>query len=81
MNISFGKGKTEFGTGIQIDLKGEEVVMAIYAYLMAHNVVVDGAATLRVNGKRIESGEVYVDPSGRVIENGEGWNGRGYKES
>jgi len=80
MNISFGKGKTEYGTGVQIDLTGNEVATAIYAYLMAHNVFIDGAATIRVNGEQIKEGSMYVDLSGRVVANGEGWSGRGHKE-
>jgi hypothetical protein len=80
MDIQFGKGKTKYGPGVQITLTGAEVATAIYAYLMAHNVVIDGAATIRVNGELCESGEMYVDPSGRVIADGIGWNGRGHKE-
>lgn len=80
MDIKFGKGKTEYGPGVQINLTGNEVATAIYAYLMAHNVVIDGAATITVNGELCEKGEMYVDPSGRVIANGVGWNGRGHKE-
>jgi len=80
MKISFGKGKTEYGTGVQIDLTGTEVARAIYAYLMAHDVVIDGAATITVNGELCEYGGMYVDPSGRVIADGDGWSGRGHKE-
>jgi hypothetical protein len=28
MEIQFGKGKTKYGPGVQIDLTGEEVAMA-----------------------------------------------------
>lgn len=80
MEISFGKGKTQYGTGVQIDLTGEEVARAIYTYLVAHKVHISGAATISVNGELCKFGGVYVDPSGRVIANGEGWNGRGHKE-
>ena len=80
MDISFGTGTTKYGTGVQIDLTGEEVATAIYAYLMAHNVVIDGCATIKVNDERIKDCYIYVDPSGRVIANGEGWNGKGHKE-
>lgn len=45
------KEKHNYGTGVQIDLTGEEVATAIYAYLMAHNVVINGPATIRVNGE------------------------------
>jgi hypothetical protein len=80
MEISFGKGKTEYGPGVQIDLTGSEVAMAIYTYLTAHNVIISGAATITVNGELCEYGGIYVDPSARVIANGQGWNGRGYNE-
>lgn len=80
MNIQFGKGKTEYGTGVQIDLTGDEVATAIDAYLVAHGIIVDGARTIRVNGELCQQGQIYVDPSGRVIANGEGWSGRGHKE-
>lgn len=79
MEIQFGKGKTEYGTGVQIDLTGSEVAMAIYAYLMAHDVIINGAATITVNGELIENGSMYVDPSGKVIADGVGWDGKGFK--
>lgn len=77
MEISFGKGKTEFGPGVQIDLSGNEVATAIHAYLVAHNVHIDGAATIRINGELCEYGGVYVDPSGSVVYKGKGYDGRG----
>lgn len=80
MNIQFGKGKTEYGTGIQINLTGDEVATAIDAYLVAHGIIVDGARTICVNGELCQAGQIHVDPSGRVIANGEGWSGRGHKE-
>jgi hypothetical protein len=50
MEISFGKGKTEHGPGVQIDLTGDEVAAAIYTYLNTHNVRITGPLTIRVNG-------------------------------
>ena len=79
MEVYFGNGKTEYGTGVQIDLTGEEVARAIYAYLAAHNVHIQGAATIIVNGELCEEGEIYVDPSGFVVANGKKWSGRGKK--
>ncbi len=79
MEVYFGNGKTEYGTGVQIDLTGEEVARAIYAYLAAHNVHIQGAATITVNGELCEEGEIYVDPSGFVVANGKKWSGRGKK--
>ena len=75
MKIQYGKGSTEFGTGVKIDLSGDEVATAIDAYLVAHNVYVSGARTIRVNGERIEDGEIYVDPSGFVVSKGERYLG------
>jgi hypothetical protein len=77
MDIQFGEGKTMYGPGVQIDLTGSEVATAIDAYLVAHGIYVDGARTIRVNGELCKEGQIYVDPSGRVIANGIGWSGRG----
>ena len=79
MNVQFGKGKTEYGTGVQIDLTGDEVATAISAYLVAHGIHVVGGRTITVNGELCEYGGIYVDPSGKVIANGEGYDGRGHK--
>ena len=79
MNIQFGDGKTKFGPGVQINLDGNVVAVAIYTYLMAHDIIIDGAATIRVNGELCEVGEIYVDPSGNVISKGVGYSGRGHK--
>jgi hypothetical protein len=80
MEISFGKGKTEHGPGVQIDLTGDEVAQAIYTYLKTHNVRITGPLTIKVNGELCESGSVYVDPSGAVVTNNEVYSGRGHKE-
>lgn len=80
MEIYFGNGNTGYGTGIQIDLTGEEVVRAIYTYLSAHNVHIQGAATVTVNGDLCKEGGIYVDPSGFVVNNGKRWSGRGTKD-
>ena len=77
MKVKYGKGKTEFGTGVEIKLSGSEVATAIYAYLAAHEVYVNGAATIRVNGELCKKGSMYVDPSGEVIFKGKRYSGRG----
>ena len=77
MKIEHGKGPTEFGPGVDIELDGDEVAIAINAYLVAHRVYVNGPRTIRVNGELIEEGNVYVDPSGFVISEGEKISGRG----
>ena len=79
MKVEFGKGKTEYGTGVQIDLTGDEVATAISSYLVAHGIHIVGERTITVNGELCEYGGIYVDPSGRVIANGEGFDGRGHK--
>jgi hypothetical protein len=79
MNVQFGKGKTEYGTGVQINLTGDEVATAIDAYLVAHGIYVSGARTITVNGELCEEGEIYVDPSGKVVADGIGYDGRGHK--
>lgn len=73
MNIQFGEGKTQYGTGVQI-------AIAIDAYLVSHQIYVTGPRTITVNGKLCEEGEIYVDPSGSVISEGIRWSGRGHKE-
>lgn len=66
MEIGYGKGTTEYGPGVAIELTGDEVATAIAAYLVAHNVHVSGPRTITVNGELCEKGRVYVDPSGFV---------------
>jgi hypothetical protein len=77
MNIYHPEPITKYGPGIQIELTGEEVAIAIHAWLVAHGVFIDGARTIRVNGELCQSGGVYVDPSGNVIEQGRRYSGRG----
>lgn len=78
MEINYGKGKTAFGTGVDIKLDGDEVALAIDAYLVAQGVSVRGPRTININDKLIDSGSVYVDPCGFVIdEEGRRFEGRG----
>ena len=77
MKIQHGSGKTAYGTGVSIELTGNEVATAIDAWLVAHNVYVSGPRTITVNGNLCKTGEVYVDPSGFVIANGKKVSGRG----
>lgn len=76
MRIHKGKGKTEFGPGVQIDLTGDEVAVAVYAYLVAQRVYVQGPRTVTINGELIKDGSVYVDPTGYVIRKGQKISGR-----
>lgn len=77
MNVGFGKGPTEYGPGVLIELDGAEIATAIMAYLLAHDVYVSGPRTVTVNGELCESGRVYVDPSGFAMVDGQRWSGRG----
>ena len=77
MNIEYGKGMTEYGPGVRINLSGDEVVQAVSDYLVAHGVHVNGARTVTVNGSPCGDGRVYVDPSGFVIAEGKKYSGRG----
>ena len=77
MEVKFGRGTTEFGPGVSVELTGEEVAVAISAYLVSHGVLVSGARTITVNGELCEYGEVYVDPSGFVVADGNRISGRG----
>jgi hypothetical protein len=80
MNIQFLEGKVECHKGVQINLTGDEVARAIYTYLTAHNVNIVGAATIMVNGELCKEGQIYVDPSGRVVADGVGFDGSENKE-
>lgn len=81
MEIKKGKGKSEYGPGINIKLTASEVATAIYAYLVAQNVYVQGPHSVRVNKNLIKNGSIYIDPSGSVIYNGKRYLGKtGKKE-
>lgn len=80
MDIGFGEGATEYGPGVAIEMTGSEVATAIIAWLVAHNVHIDGARTVTVNGELCEVGRVYVDPSGAVVTDGKRFTGRGQVE-
>ncbi len=77
MIVKHGNGRTPYGPGVSIALTGDEVATAIDAWLVAHNVHVNGPRTITVNGRLCESGHVYVDPSGHVIADGAKTSGRG----
>lgn len=76
MKVKKGRGKTQYGPGVEIALSGDEVAIAIDAYLVAHGIHVAGPRTITVNGSLCERGEVYVDPSGSVIYEGKRRSGR-----
>lgn len=64
--VKRGDGRTEFGPGVEVLLTGDEVAIAIDAFLVAHGIHVRGPRTIHVNGELCETGSVYVDPSGSV---------------
>ena len=80
MKVTYGDGKTEYGPGVAIDLTGDEVARAIDAYLVAHQVYVDGPRTITINGKLCKRAQVYVDPSGFVVADGKKFSGRGHSD-
>jgi len=67
VKMMYGKGTSEHGPGVDIELSGDEVAVAIMAYLTAHGAHVRGPRTVTVNGHLCVSGRVYVDPSGFAI--------------
>lgn len=77
MKVRYGDGKTEYGPGVEIELKGDDVAIAIDAYLVAKGIHVSGPRTITVNGHLCQFGSVYVDPSGFVIKKGKKYSGRG----
>ncbi len=79
MKIDYGSGKTEFGTGVQIDLNGTDLYCAINAYLAAKGVYIDGPRTIRINGEILTetTASIYVDPSGFVRKKEKEYSGRG----
>jgi len=81
MIVKYGKGKSEYGPGVSIELTGNEVATAIDAYLVAHGIRVNGPRTIRIEGQLCGETEVYVDPSGFVIADGEKLSGRGPDQS
>lgn len=77
MIVKYGSGTTQYGPGISIELEGDDIATAIDAYLVAHNVVINGPRTITVNGDLCKHGNVYVDPSGFVVCSGTKFSGRG----
>lgn len=77
MRVKYGSGITEYGPGVEIKLSGSELATAIDAYLVAHNIYVNGPRTITVNGHLCDKAKVYVDPSGFVIYDGNKLSGRG----
>ena len=81
MKIGYGCGPSTDGPGVCIKLTGDEVAIAIDAWLVAQGVHVGGPRTVTVNGDLCKAGEVYVDPSGRVHHGEQSWNGRGPEQA
>jgi hypothetical protein len=77
MEVKYGKGTSEFGPGVSIELTGDEVATAVDAWLVAHGIHVSGPRTVTVNGALCGHGQIYVDPSGFVVAEGNRFSGRG----
>jgi hypothetical protein len=77
MKIKYGNGNTEYGSGVKIELSGEDVALAIEALIVSRNIHISGPRTISVNGSLCHFGGVYVDPSGYVIAKGKKISGRG----
>lgn len=75
--VKMGRGATEFGPGVEVSLSGDEVAIALDAFLVAHGIHVSGPRTIRVNGELCEVGSIYVDPSGFVVSDRKKYSGRG----
>lgn len=72
MEIKRGNGTTKYGPGVDIELTGDEVALAIYLWLESQGAQVNGSRTVTVNGALCRYGRVYVDPSGEVRLSGRG---------
>ena len=81
MEVKYGNGTTKYGLGVQINLTGDEVAIAISAYLVAHGVYINGPRTIKVNGQLCENGSIYVDPSGFANYNGKQYKGSETRET
>lgn len=77
MKLDYGKGKTEFGPGVLIQLTGNELCRAIDAFIKDKGLEVKGPRTVRIAGHAATGASVYVDPAGLVIHKGKKYSGRG----
>jgi hypothetical protein len=75
MKVEKGNGRSMYGKGVDIHLTDTEVARAIDAYLTAHNIHIEGARTILINGECIKKGRVYTDPSARVFSKGVEYSG------
>jgi hypothetical protein len=62
---------SRWGKSVSIEMTGEDVALAISAYLVSHNIHISGPRTITVNGMLIENGRVSIDPSGFLVCDGE----------
>ena len=81
MKVDYGNGTTKYGPGVSIRMTGDEVAIAIEAYLVAHDVIVRGPRTITVNDDLCSYGHVYVDPAGFAIVDGTRMSGCGSEEN
>lgn len=71
---------SKVGDGVEVNLTGDELAMAVDLFLYSRQVLVVGPRTVKVNGQKCESAQVYVDPSGYVMDNGTRYRGNGITE-
>lgn len=76
MEVKIGDMPTCYGPGVEINLSGDEVAIAINTYLTAHGITIKGPRTITVNGDLCRDGQVYVDPSGVVFHDGTSYEGK-----
>lgn len=76
--VTHGKGTSQYGPGVQINLTGNELAHAIDIYLVSQNIIVRGPRTIRYQEELLEDDcQVYVDPSGFVMYGGKRFEGKG----
>ena len=71
IRVTRGEGRTKYGPGVSIKLDGDDIALAIDLYLLSQGVIVRGPRTITYDGEQLGNGcEVYVDPSGFVVDRG-----------
>jgi hypothetical protein len=70
MEVRYGDADTGDGTGVLVELTGNEIARAVDLLVYSQGVIVRGPRTVTVNGDSCRSGRVRVDPYGFVIAKG-----------
>ena len=70
MEVKFGEGKTEYGTGISITLDSNEVANAITKYIESKGYTINGARTVKVRAQNNQGeAEIYVIADYDMVQN------------